>query len=79
MTVPDKNPVTPRLPVTPPKGLLLPAGLPLSRLPGLRILVSQKREGKLVRSGLLPAPQLRTFSTLPSLLSTPCPPPHTLL
>lgn len=72
MTVLNKNPVTPRLPVTPPKGLLVPADRLLSRLPGLRILVSQKREGKLVRSSLLPAPQLRTFST-------PCPPPHTSL
>ena len=79
VTVPNKNPVTPRLLVTPPKGLLVPADLPLSQLPGLHILVSQKREGKLVRSGLLPAPQLRTFLPLPSLLSTPCPPPHTLL
>lgn len=79
VTVPNKNPVTPGLPVTPPKGLLVPADLPLSRLPGLYILVSQKREGKLVRRGLLPAPQLRTFSPLPSQLSTPCPPPHTLL
>ena len=78
MAVPNKNPVSPRLPVAPPRVCW---SQQISCSHGSLASTSwfpQKREGKLLRSCLLPAPQLRMFWALPSLLSTP-PPPHTLL
>lgn len=73
MAVPNKSPVSPRLPV-------LPRVCWSQQICSHSSLASaswfpQKREGTLLRSCLLPATQLRMFWTLPSLLSTP-PPPH---
>lgn len=70
MAIPNKSPVSPRLPVAPPKGLLVPADL-LSQLPGLRILVSPEEKGHAAQE--LPPPS----STAKNILDSTLPALHT--
>lgn len=72
VTVLNKNPDTPRVPVTPSKALLVPADLLLTPLPGLCILVSPEESGQAGQELLLPASTAKKIldSALPALPDT---------
>ena len=76
----EQEPRLPKAACRPSQGLLVPAYLMFSRLPGLHVLVSPEERGQAAQELPPPSSTAKNVlgSTLPALHPTHCCPPHTL-